>query len=202
MLSKIIKKLSKRYLQFLKHELVKNSFFSLVRYIFLNITIRIVNEPLIINWYNNIKYYLIRGDSSLISNYYFRIYDYEETAFLLSHLNKEDLFIDIGANQGLYTLTTSCVIGCKTIAIEPVPDTLECESISLDELIDSSIDVNCIKIDVEGFEKMVLEGAERILKSSFLNVIIIELNNSNLYYNYKEDEIVKILEDNSFKSYS
>ena len=150
-------------------------------------------------------------------------------------------------------MTTSGVIGCKTIAIEPVPDTferlklnislnklknvqlvqkvisnnnktvkvsnqsgelnkvifnktskntLECESISLDELIDSSIDVNCIKIDVEGFEKMVLEGAERILKSSFLNVINIELNNSNLYYNYKEDEIVKILEDNSFKSYS
>ena len=252
MLIRIVKKLHTRYIQFKKHELVKNSLFALCRYVYINIKINVVKKPFTVNWYNNIQYYLKKGDSSLISNYYFKIFDYEETIFLFHYLNNKDLFIDVGANQGLYTLATSGIIGCDTVAIEPVPETfrrlklnielnklknvqlvqkiisnkksllnisveggelnkvvlnktskktLKAESISLDELIDPKTDVSCIKIDVEGFEKMVLEGAERILKSVALNVILIELNNSNLYYNYEENEIIDILKKHSFKPY-
>ena len=58
-----------------------------------------------------------------------------------------------------------------------------------------------IKNDVEGYEKQVLEGSTKTLKRKKLNVIQIELNNSNQHYGYEEDEILMILKDNGFKPY-
>ena len=46
-------------------------------------------------------------------------------AFLLHFLRPSDLFIDIGANVGSYTILASSEINAKTIAIEPVPSMFE-----------------------------------------------------------------------------
>ena len=46
-------------------------------------------------------------------------------AFLLHFLRPSDLFIDIGANVGSYTILASSEIKAKTIAIEPVSSTFE-----------------------------------------------------------------------------
>ena len=43
--------------------------------------------------------------------------------FLLHFLRKEDLFIDIGANIGSYTILASSHVEANTISIEPVPST-------------------------------------------------------------------------------
>ena len=40
-------------------------------------------------------------------------------------LREEDLFIDIGANIGSYTILASAEIGAKTIAVEPIPTTFK-----------------------------------------------------------------------------
>lgn len=47
------------------------------------------------------------------------IYDYEEMSFLMHFLRPEDLFIDAGANIGVYTVLASGVAGARTIAFEP-----------------------------------------------------------------------------------
>ncbi len=43
--------------------------------------------------------------------------------FLLYALRERDLFVDIGANIGSYTILASSVVGSKTVCFEPVPTT-------------------------------------------------------------------------------
>ncbi len=44
-------------------------------------------------------------------------------AFLLHGLKKDDLFVDVGANIGAYTILASTVVGAGCVAMEPIPDT-------------------------------------------------------------------------------
>ena len=44
-------------------------------------------------------------------------------AFLLHVLRQEDLFVDIGANVGAYTVLASAAIGANSYCFEPVPST-------------------------------------------------------------------------------
>ena len=170
----------------------------------------------------------------MIGIYYFTFPDYPEFIFLLSYLNKKDVFIDIGSNQGLYTLFVSGIIGSKTISIEPVQNTYkrlllnlklnnlknveplniglsnqigiinmsnnkgelnkilindddnsEMVTVStLDQITQNKKNISLLKIDVEGYEKFILEGGINTLKNINLKVILIELNGSNEYYNY------------------
>lgn len=59
-----------------------------------------------------------------------------------------------------------------------------------------------IKIDVEGFETEVLNGAEQILNGSTLKAIIIELNGSGGRYGYDENEIHKKLTSYEFRPFA
>ncbi|MGB0760940.1 MAG: FkbM family methyltransferase [Rubripirellula sp.] len=44
-------------------------------------------------------------------------------AFVLHALRNNDLFVDVGANVGTYTVLASAVVGAEVIAFEPVPST-------------------------------------------------------------------------------
>lgn len=59
-----------------------------------------------------------------------------------------------------------------------------------------------IKIDVEGFETEVLNGASKILANKKLKAIIIELNGSGERYGYKDSAIHNMLTKNEFKPYT
>lgn len=58
-------------------------------------------------------------------NIYFGLHEFEEMGFLLHFLRREDLFVDVGANVGSYTVLASGVCGAKSICFEPVPNTFE-----------------------------------------------------------------------------
>tara|TARA_B100000214_G_scaffold366976_1_gene336579 strand:- start:191 stop:1111 length:921 start_codon:yes stop_codon:yes gene_type:complete len=251
-LLKIKNKFQERYMQFNNHPLVKNAIIGMLKYIFINIIIRLYNKPIKMKWINNLKYYLSLGDSGIIGNYYFYIDDYEESIFLIHYLNKQDVFIDVGSNHGHYTMIASGISNCNSIAIEPVKSTFDrlkmnielnrlnnvklynlgisdsdgeliisnnmgsmnriidgvaknnSEMISvttLDKISVSEKKIDLIKIDVEGYEKQVLLGGENTLQNPNLNVIIIELNNSNFQYGYHEDETISILNNYGFSPY-
>ena len=72
---------------------------------------------------------------------------------------------------------------------------------TLDNLLISEQNISLIKIDVEGYEKQVLLGGLKTLKNPNLNIIIIELNNSNLKYNYDESETISIIKEHGFCPY-
>jgi len=59
-----------------------------------------------------------------------------------------------------------------------------------------------IKIDVEGFETPVLEGAQEILKSQALHAVIMELNGSGSRYGFNESKILDLMFRHGFRTYS
>lgn len=56
-------------------------------------------------------------------NIYVGLHEYEEMTFVMHLLRPRDLFVDIGANVGTYTILASKVVGAQTISVEPVPST-------------------------------------------------------------------------------
>lgn len=47
--------------------------------------------------------------------------EYEDMAFCLGLLRPGDLFCDVGANAGVYTVLAAAAVGCDVVAVEPVP---------------------------------------------------------------------------------
>lgn len=126
MIKKVLKKLKKRRKKFQSHPLIKgNGNGALFRYIRFN-TIQTINpKTRSYNWIHGLKFFAKKGDAGIVSNIYIKLADYEDSMFLMHHLQENDLFIDIGANVGHYTLLASGVSKAKTIAIEPIPNTYE-----------------------------------------------------------------------------
>lgn len=63
------------------------------------------------------------GMTGATGNIYVGLAEFEDMAFLLHFLHEEDLFVDVGANIGSYTVLASKVVGARTIAFEPFPPT-------------------------------------------------------------------------------
>ena len=63
-----------------------------------------------------------RGMTGATGNYYCGLHEPEEMAFVAHFLRPGDLFLDVGANVGSYTLLASSS-GAKVVAVEPVPST-------------------------------------------------------------------------------
>ena len=69
---------------------------------------------------------------------------------------------------------------------------------TIDQLIEDEVlsVPNYIKIDVDGFEHNILDGAKKCLRSTNLKSILIELNEN---YKFQYNEVQKIMGDNDFK---
>jgi FkbM family methyltransferase len=66
-----------------------------------------------------------RGMSGATGNIYCGLSDFEEMAFVLHALRAGDLFFDIGANVGSYTVLAAGGAGAKCLAFEPIPSTFK-----------------------------------------------------------------------------
>ena len=66
-----------------------------------------------------------RGLNGITGNIYAGLEDFSDMAFAVHFLRPEDLFADVGANAGSYTVLASGYCRSKTIAFEPVPSTFD-----------------------------------------------------------------------------
>lgn len=66
-----------------------------------------------------------KGLTGITANIYAGLEDFSEMGFLLHFLQADDLFADIGANAGSYTVLASGYSRATTVAFEPVPSTYE-----------------------------------------------------------------------------
>ncbi len=66
-----------------------------------------------------------RGMTGLTGNVYTGLHEFESMGFLLHLLRRDELFVDIGANAGSYTVLAGAALGCRVIAIEPSTSALE-----------------------------------------------------------------------------
>lgn len=173
---------------------------------------------------------------------------------MLHVLREEDLFIDVGANVGSYTILACAAIGASGYAFEPIPSTYRrlVENIHINHLhkkvtcinkgvgnhqgtltftsdMDTmnhalangeqgsnvinievtSLDIalketlpTVMKIDVEGYETLVLEGAQETLGRHTLHSVIMELNGSGKRYGFDESRVLELMYGYGFRTYS
>ena len=74
---------------------------------------------------NQSRLLITPGMTGATGNIYTGLHEFEDMGFLLHVLRKEDLFVDIGANVGSYTVLAGAAIGARCLSAEPLPTTYE-----------------------------------------------------------------------------
>ena len=190
-------------------------------------------------WVNNSRLIVSRGMTGATGNIYVGLMEYKDMSLLLHYVKEDDLFYDVGANVGAYTVLASKVKNAKTVSIEPLPNTFSklqdnininnlnnvislniglskeksklyfttdkdtmnsvatsndknTQEVDVDTIDNLSMEYGIpqiIKIDVEGYETYVLQGANNTLLSEKLEVLILELNGSGKKFKLYDDDI-------------
>lgn len=230
-----------------------NAWNAIVRFFRWQLGMRIIGRPVIFDWFMGLRFIVSKGEEGMTGNIYHGLTEFPDMAFTLHTLRNGDLFLDVGANAGSYTLLACGIVGCNGIAFEPIPETHArlINNINLNLLQDKVITHNLalgretgellftrhlddtnhvvpigepekgarsvmvvpldtiigdaapslIKIDVEGYELAVLEGAHEVLKNLELNALIVEINGSSERYGYEPEGIVTKLGSYGFRPF-
>lgn len=101
----------------------QNKLAALRRFICWQIGSRLVPGSVVISFVNDSKLLVSPGMTGATGNIYTGLHEFEDMAFVLHCLRREDVFVDVGANVGSYTVLAGAVIGAKCYAFEPVPQT-------------------------------------------------------------------------------
>ena len=81
-------------------------------------------DEVIYNWIDGAKLAVRRGMTGATGNIYCGLHEYVDMRFVLDNLKSDDLFVDIGANVGSYTILASKVCNARSISFEPDPETV------------------------------------------------------------------------------
>jgi FkbM family methyltransferase len=194
---------------------------NLARFVSWQIGSRLSREPSVFELANGAKMFAKTGMTGATGNLYVGLHEFAEMAFLLHFLRPDDLFVDVGANVGSYSVLAGAAAGSDVIAFEPgeafpwlvrnfelnglrtararhvavgstsgrVAFTVGADTMNRIDPAGAAtvplttLNAACperaptlIKIDVEGFEADVLEGAGSLLERPEMQAIIMELN--------------------------
>lgn len=81
-----------------------------------------LKDEVTFDWIGNAKLVARNGMTGATGNIYCGLHEFADMGFLLHLLRQDDLFIDVGANIGSYSILASAVCGSRVIACEPDPD--------------------------------------------------------------------------------
>jgi len=176
--------------------------------------------------------------------------EFEEMAYVLHVTRPEDLFVDVGANSGAFTVLACAARGARGYCFEPVPSIYARlrENLHLNHLTDRVCSMNVgvsdgdgtlvfttasdarnhviaenerpedsiavrvttldavlanesptmLKIDTEGYEAPVINGAAEVLRKESLHSVILELTGHGARYGFDEDSICESLVTSGF----
>jgi FkbM family methyltransferase len=113
----IIQKLVKSPLSF------TNKLKSIFRFIKWQISQSINQFPIVYPFTENSKLLIKKSMTGATGNLYYGLDEFYDMGFLLHLLREDDVFVDVGANIGSYTILASAEIGAKSISVEPAPST-------------------------------------------------------------------------------
>jgi FkbM family methyltransferase len=95
------------------------------RFVTWQISSRLAPGSVLVDWVDHAKFIASPGERGLTCNIYSGLYEFQDMAYLLHVLRPEDVFVDVGANVGSYTILACGVAGARGYAFEPVPATYE-----------------------------------------------------------------------------
>lgn len=214
---------------------------------------KILPYPVVYTFVDESKLVISKGMTGATGNIYVGLLEFNEMSFVLHLLREDDMFGDIGANVGVYSILASVNAGAYSIAAEPVPITythllrnvkvnnaegkitaLQCGiadkegvlkftdnfdtingvvvnqdtnehtvSVHVDTLDNIFSDKKpvLLKIDVEGYEWQVLQGAASLFADTTLKAVIIEINGAGKAYGVADDDIHGFMLSHGFRPY-
>lgn len=96
---------------------------ALVRFAKWQIGSRLVPGAVSVDWIGGAKILVRPGETGLTGNVYAGLHEFHDMSFVLHALRPDDLFVDVGANLGSYTILACAAVGARGFAFEPVPAT-------------------------------------------------------------------------------
>lgn len=81
-----------------------------------------LQREVIVPWVSGTRLAVMRGMTGATGNIYVGLHEFYDMALVLHFLRPGDLFLDIGANVGSYTVLGAGACGTETWAFEPDPD--------------------------------------------------------------------------------
>lgn len=213
---------------------------SLRRFAAWQIGSRLVPGPVAVDFVGGTHLLVSPGQTGGTGNVYAGLHEFPEMAFVLHLLRPSDLFVDVGANVGSYTILAAGAAGARCISFEPAASAFEslCANVRLNDIagrvrtvrsavgakegevtftlghdtvnhvavngepsdvvvvpvttLDSALRGRAprvMKIDVEGFEGRVVEGARSALENQTLLAVIMETNGSGSRYDSDDSRL-------------
>jgi len=105
-----------------QHPLTQNArFAAVIRWLRWQIGSRLVPGSVIIPFVNDARLIVQPGMTGATGNIYCGLHEFEDMGLVLHALRPDDLFVDIGANVGSYTVLGGGAVGAHCISIEPIP---------------------------------------------------------------------------------
>jgi FkbM family methyltransferase len=80
-----------------------------------------LRSEIVHSWIHGAKLRVRRGMTGATGNIYCGLHEFVDMGFLLHFLRPGDLFVDVGANIGSYTVLAGAVAGADVVAVEPDP---------------------------------------------------------------------------------
>jgi FkbM family methyltransferase len=86
---------------------------------------RVRSSPVAVDFAGGTRLLVSRGQTGATGNVYTGLHEFEEMAFVLHVLRPDDLFVDVGANIGSYTILAAGAVGARCVSFEPDRDTMQ-----------------------------------------------------------------------------
>lgn len=80
---------------------------------------RLTSKPMVFQFANSSRMFVCRGMTGATGNLYVGLHEFEDMALLLHFLRPGELFVDVDANVGSYTILAAAAVGANVIAFEP-----------------------------------------------------------------------------------
>ena len=117
-----------------------------LRFFSWQIRLRFNNDLQKVRFIGNTHFLAKRGLTGITGNIYAGLHEFSDMGFLLHFLTPEDVFFDVGANVGSYTILASGVCGARSLCFEPVPETYNI----LKKNVESNQLAHLVKIENKG----------------------------------------------------
>jgi FkbM family methyltransferase len=103
----------------------RNRGLALWRFFSWQISQRIRPRPVTVPFVEDSVLVVEKGMSGATGNIYTGLLEFEDMAFILHSLRAGDIFADIGANVGAYTILAARNAGASVVSFEPIPSTFK-----------------------------------------------------------------------------
>ena len=123
---------------------------ALSRFVRWQFSSRVGFGPTLVPFVNESQLIVSRGMTGATGNLYVGLHECDDMGFFLHLLRPDDLFLDVGANIGSYTVLAAGGAGARCIAVEPVPATYRrlMANVRVNQL-ESKVDSHCVALGAE-----------------------------------------------------